>query len=269
MIRKLNGGGLRAELAAVTLCGWLAACAPAQGTASPPANSPPIQTATATATLTLTSTATATDVATETPTATPTPTNPLMIEVMRQQSYPGSPLTFEQTLLPGANYNQFVVSYLSEGNKIYALMTIPQGGPPPTGWPVIIFNHGYIPPAQYRTTERYVAYVDAIARHGYIVFKSDYRGHGSSEGEATGGYSSPADTPTPIQIASVCGGTRWADRSRCAPWSSPTTSRPASSGREWLHRTPISSRTGGAAPKVRPPAHPIRHSPRADAGVTT
>jgi dipeptidyl aminopeptidase/acylaminoacyl peptidase len=55
---------------------------------------------------------------------------------------------------------------------------------------VIIFNHGYIPPAIYRTTERYVAYVDALARAGYIVFKSDYRGHGSSEGEATGGYGS-------------------------------------------------------------------------------
>ena len=51
-----------------------------------------------------------------------------------------------------------------------------------------------IPPAQYRTTERYVAYVDAFARNGYIVFRSDYRGHGDSEGEATGGYGSPAYT---------------------------------------------------------------------------
>ena len=59
------------------------------------------------------------------------------------------------------------------------------------GWPMIIFNHGSIPPTQYRTTERYVAYVDAFARNGYIVFKSDYRGHGNSEGRAVGGYGSP------------------------------------------------------------------------------
>ena len=65
---------------------------------------------------------------------------------------------------------------------------------PATGWPVIIFNHGYIPPEQYRTTERYVAYVDGFARNGYIVFRSDYRGHGNSEGEATGGYGTPAYT---------------------------------------------------------------------------
>ena len=47
---------------------------------------------------------------------------------------------------------------------------------------MIIFNHGYIPPEQYQTTERYIAYTDAFSRNGYIVFKSDYRGHGNSEG---------------------------------------------------------------------------------------
>jgi len=121
--------------------------------------------------------------------------NPLQIAVMRQKSYPGSAITFEQTLAPGANYNQYIVSYRSDGYKIYALMTIPKGTKPATGWPVIIFNHGYIQPDQYVTTERYVAYVDAIARSGYIVFKSDYRGHGRSEGPTTGGgYGSPGYT---------------------------------------------------------------------------
>ena len=101
------------------------------------------------------------------PTATPEPTAtfpsqdpyPLQIEVMRQQSYPGSEIVIEQTLAPGSNYSRYVVSYLSDGYKIYALMTVPNGPKPATGWPAIIFNHGYIPPAQYRTTERYVAYV--------------------------------------------------------------------------------------------------------------
>ena len=56
---------------------------------------------------------------------------------------------------------------------------------------MIIFNHGYIPPDEYRTTERYVAYVDHMARHGYIVFRPDYRGHDQSEGVASGAYGSP------------------------------------------------------------------------------
>ncbi|MDO8618809.1 MAG: alpha/beta fold hydrolase [Candidatus Daviesbacteria bacterium] len=120
--------------------------------------------------------------------------DPLSIEVMRQRSYPGSDFIIEQTLADGSNYHQYVASYLSEGLKIYGLLTVPIGDRPQNGWPVIIFNHGYIPPTQYRTTERYVAYVDGFARSGYIVFKSDYRGHGSSEGQPEGAYYSPAYT---------------------------------------------------------------------------
>ncbi len=140
------------------------------------------------------STATPLPTATSTATATPTPTptlNPLTIQSMRERSYPGSPITIEETLQPGSNYNRYIASYLSEGLKINALLTVPNGEKPATGWPVIIFNHGFIPPDQYRTTERYVAYVDWLARSGYIVLRSDYRGHDQSEGEAHGAYGAP------------------------------------------------------------------------------
>ncbi len=126
-----------------------------------------------------------------TPTPTPTPLHPLMIESLRQQAYPGSEIVIEETLEPGSNYDRYIASYLSEGLKIYALLTVPRGEKPESGWPGIVFNHGYIPPDQYRTTERYVAYVDAFARNGYIVFRPDYRGHGNSEGEASSAYGAP------------------------------------------------------------------------------
>ncbi len=154
----------------------------------------PTSTATATPPPTATPSPTATPTATGTPTPTPTPAHPLMIDVMRQQSYPGSDIVVEQTLAPGVNYDRYVVSYLSEGLKIYALLTIPRGEKPATGWPIIVFNHGYIPPDQYRTTERYVAYVDGFARNGYIVIRPDYRGHGDSEGEPANAYDTPAYT---------------------------------------------------------------------------
>lgn len=120
--------------------------------------------------------------------------NPLSIAAMRQRSYPGSDITIEQTLSSGSNYNQYIASYLSDGLKIYALLTVPNGDKPTGGWPIILFNHGYIPPEVYRTTERYIAYIDAFARNGYIVFKPDYRGNGSSEGQPEGAYYSPAYT---------------------------------------------------------------------------
>lgn len=128
---------------------------------------------------------------TNTPAPTATPEHPLMISVGRARAYEGSEITIEQTLAPGSNYERYIASYLSDGLKIYALLTVPRGEKPATGWPVIIFNHGYIAPSVYRTTERYVEYVNRIAQSGYIVFRSDYRGHGSSEGEARGGYGSP------------------------------------------------------------------------------
>lgn len=120
--------------------------------------------------------------------------DPLTIEAMRNKSYPGSHLVIEQTLTAGSNYKQYIASYLSDGLKIYGFLTIPNGDKPKSGWPVIIFNHGYIPPSSYVTTERYVAYVEAFARNGYIVFKADYRGHGNSQGQPEGAYYSPAYT---------------------------------------------------------------------------
>lgn len=116
--------------------------------------------------------------------------HPLSIEALRNGEYPGSEIVIEQTLSPGSDYQRYIASYKSEGLKIYALLTVPNGNPPEGGWPAIIFNHGYIPPAQYRTTEKYIAYTDAFSRNGYVLFRPDYRGHGNSEGEPSGGYGS-------------------------------------------------------------------------------
>lgn len=134
---------------------------------------------------------TLTPVPSVTATATPRPPNPLSIEAMRARTFLGSDITIEQTLAPGSNYHRYYVSYRSDGLKIYALLTVPGGAKPASGWPVIVFNHGFIPPTLYRTTERYIAYVDAFASSGYIVLRSDYRGHDKSEGIASGGYGSP------------------------------------------------------------------------------
>lgn len=120
--------------------------------------------------------------------------HPLSIQALKDTAFPGSELVIEETLAPGSNYKRYIASYKSEGLKIYGLLTIPNGEKPKNGWPAIIFNHGFIPPDQYVTTERYIAYTDAFSRNGYVLFRSDYRGHGNSEGEGVGGYGSNAYT---------------------------------------------------------------------------
>ncbi|MGD2158492.1 MAG: alpha/beta fold hydrolase [Anaerolineales bacterium] len=138
---------------------------------------------------------------TSTITATPTETEvvfevgvEITIEYLRDLEITGSEITFEQELDPGANYHRHLVSYISEGNKIFGLLTIPFVQPPEGGFKAIVFNHGYIPPAAYRTTQRYNAYVNYLARSGFVVLKIDYRGHGESEGEPSGSYFSPGYT---------------------------------------------------------------------------
>ncbi|HVN54552.1 MAG TPA: alpha/beta fold hydrolase [Anaerolineaceae bacterium] len=132
--------------------------------------------------------------ASSTPTATITPTPApffMSIQALREGSYPGSDITIVNELAQGSNYHRYYAYYLSEGLKIYGLLTVPNGDPPDGGWPAIVFNHGYIPSALYKTTERYVAYVDRLARAGYVVYKIDYRGHDRSEGDARGAYGDP------------------------------------------------------------------------------
>lgn len=195
---------------------------PTRSTAVVPSATPLPRTNTPTATIPPTATSTYTSTATPYPTATrwSAESHPLQIEVMRQQPYPGSEITFEQTLEPESNYNQYVVSYQSEGYKVYALMTVPNGARPDTGWPVIVFNHGYIRPSEYSTTGNYVPYMDMLARNGYIVFKSDYRGHGRSDGEETvgGGYGLPEYTADVLNAVASLKAYPDADSNRIGMW---------------------------------------------------
>jgi uncharacterized protein len=129
-------------------------------------------------------------------------TDPLRIEYLRRQEYPGREFTIEEELEKGSNYSQFIVSYRSEGLKIYALLTVPDGTMPDQGWPAIIVNHGDIPPDTYQTTEKYVPHVRSLASRGYVVLKPDYRGHGKSEGVAINAYSVPDYTIDVLNAAS-------------------------------------------------------------------
>lgn len=138
---------------------------------------------------------TAAQVINPTPTESPfTVANDLTIAALREMTIKGSDILITETLTPGVNYSRYIASYQSEGNKIYGLLTIPSGDVPEGGFKAVVFNHGYIPPDAYRTTERYVAYVDMLAQSGFVVFKIDMRGHGDSEGEPIGSYFSPAYT---------------------------------------------------------------------------
>ncbi len=114
--------------------------------------------------------------------------HPMAIESLRERAYPGGDFIIEEKLPNGTNYEQYIASYKSEGLKIFGLLTVPLAQKPATGFPAIIFVHGYIPPKEYSTTGNYPTYQAQLARNGFITFKPDLRGHGKSEGEATGAH---------------------------------------------------------------------------------
>ena len=75
----------------------------------------------------------------------------------------------------------------------YTLILHPENGMPKSGWPVIIFNHGFHPEpfmngrrsedgANDRPGDYYREIPQALARQGFLVVAPDYRGHNDSEG---------------------------------------------------------------------------------------
>ncbi len=121
------------------------------------------------------------------PTPTPFLFQELTIPYLRKRSYE-SKLGELREIAKNGSYTSYLTSYTSDGLKINGLLTVPTGNKPIGGWPAIIFVHGYIPPTSYQTLENYSAYVDYLAKSGFVVFKIDLRGHAESEGEPGGAY---------------------------------------------------------------------------------
>jgi len=133
--------------------------------------------------------------------AIPEPFRQMSVPYLRSRTYASTLGDLKEYQEEGA-YTSYLTSYTSDGLKIKGLLTIPKEDPSTAltlrsgkiiniagkKYPAIVFVHGYIPPDQYETTQRYVAYVDYLARNGFVVFKIDLRGHGDSEGKAGGGY---------------------------------------------------------------------------------
>lgn len=117
-----------------------------------------------------------------------------------------------------ANYTGYLTSYQSDGTKINGLLTIPKGEMPKNGWPAIVFVHGYIPPTQYATLEKYVAYVDYLARNGFVVFKIDLRGHGESEGRPSGAYYSSGYVIDTLNAYSALQNADFVNRKKIGLW---------------------------------------------------
>ena len=143
--------------------------------------------------------------------------SPMGIESLRARDYE-SEIAIEEILEPGSNYQRFIASYMSDGYRIYGLLTVPDKQETEEAFAAITFLHGYLPPDTYATTARYVAYQDRLASSGYITLKPDLRGHGESEGVASGAFFSEAYTVDTLNAISALESYEYADPDRIGLW---------------------------------------------------
>lgn len=90
----------------------------------------------------------------------------------------GSDLRLGNVLKKNDVYTRYAISYRSNGLLISGIMNIPAGVGP---FPLIILNHGYIPPAIYTQGRGLRREQDYLARHGFAVLHTDYRGYAGSD----------------------------------------------------------------------------------------
>jgi uncharacterized protein len=150
-------------------------------------------TITATRRITPTTTLTATIESTPTPTViatratfTPTPTrnplpldaNALAIDTLRARKYGGDGIKSTRVVSTNEAYKQVLIEYFSDGLKITGTMNVPRGIGP---FPVVILDHGYFKPAEYKTGDGTSRAADAFARSGYLTIASDYRCYAGSQ----------------------------------------------------------------------------------------
>ena len=75
-------------------------------------------------------------------------------------------------------YTRQQVTYRSNGLTVSGVLLRPAGRGP---FPAVVLNHGYIEPSTYVTGQGLAREQDWLARAGFVVLHTDYRGHAGSD----------------------------------------------------------------------------------------
>jgi dipeptidyl aminopeptidase/acylaminoacyl peptidase len=79
-------------------------------------------------------------------------------------------------------YTRSEVRYESDGLTVTGILNVPNGRGP---FPALVLAHGYIEPSIYTTGQGLMREQDYLARAGYVVLHTDYRGHAGSDPTGT------------------------------------------------------------------------------------
>ena len=157
----------------------LVACsAPEPSTAPTPQASSPVFTTAPAQTPSTSNTARPSPKPTAKATSTPKPPHPVSVQALINKKYDGHGLRLGRMLGDSGAYKRYLITYRGDGLKISGVMNVPDGKGP---FPVLVLNHGYIDRDIYVPGQGMAREQDYLARQGYVVLHTDYRGHASSD----------------------------------------------------------------------------------------
>ena len=90
----------------------------------------------------------------------------------------GTGLTLEHVIEKNSAYVRHAITYQSNGLWISGILNIPNGQGP---FPLLILNHGFIDASVYVRGRGLRREQDYLARKGFAVLHTDYRGHAESD----------------------------------------------------------------------------------------
>jgi dipeptidyl aminopeptidase/acylaminoacyl peptidase len=115
------------------------------------------------------------------PTTAPTPPLPAYyIESLRARSYPGGHIQIGEEItcraysrcLPGVH--TFRMAWPSGGQVMTGLVSMPAGNGP---FPVVVVNHGFIPPERYGEGQDSLLFGEPMAQHGFVAVAPNWPGY--------------------------------------------------------------------------------------------
>jgi dienelactone hydrolase len=121
---------------------------------------------------------------------TSSPLYPYSYEVLRQKQYGQGEIKIEGNLISDAKFTRYLISYPSDGLKIYGFIDVPVAS---GKFPVVVALHGHINLDVYRTMDYSSRYADLIARNGYVVLHPNLRNYPPSDNGPDEFYSGSAD----------------------------------------------------------------------------
>src|SRR5205085_3664746 len=115
---------------------------------------------------------------TPTPRASPTPQLPAYyIESLRARPYPPGRLDIQDEMFRGAGFTKYHMTWPSGGQTMTGTISVPDGDGP---FPVVVVNHGFIPPERYWIGQDSGIFGDPLAAHGFISVAPNWPGYSGS-----------------------------------------------------------------------------------------